>query len=351
MPVRRSRSASRRQVGDVRDRLQDVLEQSRERRERLRLLGVIAVLVINRFDAADGVTEDALGVLPLYARAGSSECAPCVSGRAVASEAARVLIERQLRLAEAAEMRPPSSRGEDVGVRREARAVSDNLDRHRGEESSPALPFLRFSVGSFHRPSIDTSAHFIATTFSRRCPVSNSSLMRSPNVSPGGGPSHTARSSSSSRTPDPRRGILSYTVSLAARIRIAAIEEIGLIGVTRTFHDVPGSFPSSVRTGIVDPRPSANVVAYELVAIGEDGTAVRRRLDFRYRRAAFDLLPPVSHIRGTGPPPRETDTSPMRTLSMSPLSAVHSGSIVRSEARLAGRAPRTFSKHALATNG
>jgi hypothetical protein len=106
--------------------------------------------------------------------------------------------------------------------------------------------------------------------------------------------------------PDPRRGILSYTVSLAARIRIAAIEEIGLIGVTRTFHDVPGSFPSSVRTGIVDPRPSANVVAYELVAIGEDGTAVRRRLDFRYRRAAFDLLPPVSHIRGTGPPPRET---------------------------------------------
>jgi hypothetical protein len=101
--------------------------------------------------------------------------------------------------------------------------------------------------------------------------------------------------------PDPRRGILSYTVSLAARIRIAAIEEIGLIGVTRTFHDVPGSFPSSFRTAIVDPRPSANVVAYELVAIGEDGTAVRRRLDFRYRRAAFDLLPPVSHIRGTGP--------------------------------------------------
>jgi hypothetical protein len=108
--------------------------------------------------------------------------------------------------------------------------------------------------------------------------------------------------------PDPRRGILSYTVSLAARIRIAAIEETFLFGpsITRTFHDAPGSFPSSVRTNIADPRPSANVVAYELIATGEDGTRVTRRLDFRYRRAAFDLLPPVAHLRGTGPPPRET---------------------------------------------
>jgi hypothetical protein len=108
--------------------------------------------------------------------------------------------------------------------------------------------------------------------------------------------------------PDPRRGILSYTVSLAARIRIAAIETTFFFGprITRTFRDAPGSFPSTVRTNIADPRPTANVVAYELIAIGEDGTTVRRRLDFRYRRAAFDLLPPVSHFRGTGPPPRET---------------------------------------------
>jgi hypothetical protein len=106
--------------------------------------------------------------------------------------------------------------------------------------------------------------------------------------------------------PDPRRGILSYTVSLAARIRIVAIEEAFLFDITRPFHDARGSFPSTVRTNIADPRASANVVAYELVATGEDGTRVTRRLDFRYRRAAFDLLPPVAHFRGAGPPPRET---------------------------------------------
>ena len=50
----------------------------------------------------------------------------------------------------------------------------------------------------------------------------------------------------------------------------------------------------------------ANVVGYELVATGEDGTVARQRLDFRYRRAVFDLLPPVAHFQGSGPEPRET---------------------------------------------
>ena len=111
--------------------------------------------------------------------------------------------------------------------------------------------------------------------------------------------------------PDPRRGILSYMVSLASRVRIYAVEEIrlpfgGRITRTRSFYDVPGSFPSRVGTRIADPGATANVVGYELIAIGEDGAMARQRLDFRYRRAAFDLLPPVSHFRGTGPDSHET---------------------------------------------
>lgn len=111
--------------------------------------------------------------------------------------------------------------------------------------------------------------------------------------------------------PDPRRGILSYMVTLASRVRITAIEETelpfgGSITRRRDFYDRPGGFPSSVAAGIADPGATANVVGYELAAIGEDGTVARRRLDFRYRRAAFDLVPPVSHFRGSGPEPRET---------------------------------------------
>ena len=111
--------------------------------------------------------------------------------------------------------------------------------------------------------------------------------------------------------PDPRRGILSYMVTLAARVRIAAIEETrlplgGSITRTRGFYDRPGGFPSMVGARIADPGATADVVAYELVAIGGDGRGVRRRLDFRYRRAAFDLFPPVAHFRSTGPEPRET---------------------------------------------
>ena len=67
-----------------------------------------------------------------------------------------------------------------------------------------------------------------------------------------------------------------------------------------------GGFPSRVATRIADPGANANVVGYELVATGEDGTVARQRLDFRYRRAVFDLLPPVAHFQGSGPEPRET---------------------------------------------
>ena len=125
---------------------------------------------------------------------------------------------------------------------------------------------------------------------------------------------------------DPRRGILSYMVTLAARIRIARIEEtcVPLLGCTRRtrgFYDEPGGFPSRVGTRIADPGANSNVVGYELVAIGEDGTTARQRLDFRYRRAAFDLMPPVAHFRGGGPEPRETRyESDARLVNVSSLS-------------------------------
>lgn len=110
--------------------------------------------------------------------------------------------------------------------------------------------------------------------------------------------------------PDRRRGILSYMVSLTLHVRIYAVEEFPLPGRRLTFrrsiYERPTSFPSWGAGGIADPAANTNVVAYELVATGEGGIVRKRRLDFRYRRAAFDLLPPVLHFRGTGPEPRET---------------------------------------------
>ena len=50
--------------------------------------------------------------------------------------------------------------------------------------------------------------------------------------------------------------------------------------------------------GIPDPAPTDDVEAYRLTATSGTGAVVTRRLDFRYRRAAFDLLLPVSHTRG-----------------------------------------------------
>lgn len=111
--------------------------------------------------------------------------------------------------------------------------------------------------------------------------------------------------------PDSRRGILSYMVSLASRVRIYAVEELRLpfgrrLTQRRVFYDVPASFPSRGSGGIADPGATAIVVAYELVATGEGGRVATRRLDFRYRRAVFDLLPPVLHARSLGGEPRET---------------------------------------------
>ena len=98
--------------------------------------------------------------------------------------------------------------------------------------------------------------------------------------------------------PDPRRGILSYAASGdVARVRIDALHRGGR---ERTIYSARGGggVAGMAARGIPDPAPTDDVEAYRLTAISGTGAVVTRRLDFRYRRAAFDLLPPVSHTRG-----------------------------------------------------
>jgi hypothetical protein len=96
--------------------------------------------------------------------------------------------------------------------------------------------------------------------------------------------------------PDPRRGILSYSVSGGVfRVRIAAVHRGGR---TRVFYSQrSGRMPFSgmASTGVVDPGAAGDVEAYILTALGEFGSEATRRLDFRYRRAVFDLSPPTFH--------------------------------------------------------
>ena len=98
--------------------------------------------------------------------------------------------------------------------------------------------------------------------------------------------------------PDPRRGILSYSVTGdVARVRIDALHRGGR---ERTIYSARGSggVVGMAARGIPDPAPTDDVQAYRLTATSGTGAVVTRRLDFRYRRAAFDLLLPVSHTRG-----------------------------------------------------
>lgn len=99
--------------------------------------------------------------------------------------------------------------------------------------------------------------------------------------------------------PDPRRGILSYRASGGIlRVRIDALHRGGRIRTIYT--SGRGPFPSLGASGVADPGVTADVEAYLLVATGEGGGEARRRLNFRYRRAVFDLLPPALHSRARG---------------------------------------------------
>jgi hypothetical protein len=99
--------------------------------------------------------------------------------------------------------------------------------------------------------------------------------------------------------PDARRGILSYSVTGdIGRVRIDALHRGGRV---RTIYSARGgAFPAMGARGIADPGATDDVEAYRLTATSGTGAVVTRRRDFRYRRAAFDLLPPVAHTRGGG---------------------------------------------------
>jgi hypothetical protein len=93
--------------------------------------------------------------------------------------------------------------------------------------------------------------------------------------------------------PDPRRHILSYRVSGGiVRAQLYA-----------TYCRPAGGVPSMATSGVQDPGAASDIESYFLRVTGEGGADVRRVVFFRYRRAAFDLLPPAFHTRvtrGTG---------------------------------------------------
>jgi hypothetical protein len=99
--------------------------------------------------------------------------------------------------------------------------------------------------------------------------------------------------------PDRRRGILSYRVTNVVRVRIDAIHRGGRV---RAFHTAGGRtlWPSLSAAGVVDPLAADDIEAYVLTATGDGkGAEVRKRIDFRYRRSEFNLIPPSFHVRDT----------------------------------------------------
>jgi hypothetical protein len=101
--------------------------------------------------------------------------------------------------------------------------------------------------------------------------------------------------------PDPRRSILSYQASGGVlRTRVEALHRGGRV---RAFHSQSAGrtpIPRIGALGVQDPGAAEDVEAYRLVVTGEGGAEVTRRLDFRYRRAVFELLPPALHSRAGG---------------------------------------------------
>jgi len=96
--------------------------------------------------------------------------------------------------------------------------------------------------------------------------------------------------------PDPRGGILSYSVSGGVfRVRISAVHHGGRMRVF--YSQASGRTPARgmAADGVADPGAAGDVEAYVLTALGEFGTETTRRLDFRYRRAVFRLSPPTFH--------------------------------------------------------
>jgi hypothetical protein len=93
--------------------------------------------------------------------------------------------------------------------------------------------------------------------------------------------------------PNSRLAVASYRVSGGIRrIRVEALHQDGRVRVVSqdTFRTpIPGA-----SGGVVDRDATSDVEGYRIVAIGE-GIAVSRQLEFRYRRARFELAGPAFH--------------------------------------------------------
>jgi hypothetical protein len=99
--------------------------------------------------------------------------------------------------------------------------------------------------------------------------------------------------------PDPHRGILAFSASGGIlRHRLDAIHRGGRVRTFRS-ESVRTPYPGIAGSDIADPGAASDVVAYRLTVTGERGATVERTLAFRYRRAQFELVPPVRHSRAT----------------------------------------------------
>ncbi len=98
--------------------------------------------------------------------------------------------------------------------------------------------------------------------------------------------------------PDPHRGILSHRVTGdIVRVQLYAIHRGGRL---REFYGrSAGGASSMAASGVQDPGAASDIESYFLRVTGEGGAELRRVVFFRYRRAAFDLIPPAFHSRVT----------------------------------------------------
>lgn len=83
------------------------------------------------------------------------------------------------------------------------------------------------------------------------------------------------------------------------RVELYAIHRGGRLRRFRSYSAGGTSTPSMAASGVQDPGAAADIESYLLRVTGEAGTELRRVLYFRYRRAAFDLIPPAFHTRVT----------------------------------------------------
>ena len=156
----------------------------RQLAQRFGLLVGVSVLVIDAFDACDGVAHDALGMLARNACAAHQRCARFAANHGSSSERRQTGARRSRCFIMASPLIGPSVRAlantKGFSPRRGcARMMSSAAF---GSIRLPAESFSRFSCGIVHSPSSEMSAHRMVMIFARRCAVSRAMRTKAPNV-------------------------------------------------------------------------------------------------------------------------------------------------------------------------